>query len=147
MAYPHDKLKRNMGEIRRFLTFAIVGVIGFVVDASVLYLGIFLGLGLRWGRVFSYLAAVRNDHVGAQSDIHVQHAVASWTVVGVGALFSLSTGGSGRESGGLLRAHPHQRVGGDPSGPRGRRGLAIGLDHKLRGCPSVCVRPRNSIQT
>jgi putative flippase GtrA len=58
MAYPHDKLKRNMGEIRRFLTFAIVGVIGFVVDASVLYLGIFLGLGLRWGRVFSYLAAV-----------------------------------------------------------------------------------------
>src|SRR5260370_35900187 len=51
-------LKRNMGEIRRFLTFAIVGVIGFVVDAAVLYLGIFMGLGLRWGRVFSYLAPV-----------------------------------------------------------------------------------------
>ncbi len=50
-------LKRNMGEIRRFLTFAIVGVIGFVVDAAVLYLGIFMGLGLRWGRVFSYLPA------------------------------------------------------------------------------------------
>ena len=47
-----------MREIRRFLTFAIVGVIGFVVDASVLYLGIYMGLGLRWGRVFSYLAAV-----------------------------------------------------------------------------------------
>jgi putative flippase GtrA len=58
MAYPHDQLQRNMREIRRFLTFAVVGVIGFVVDASILYLGIFIGLGLRLGRVFSYLAAV-----------------------------------------------------------------------------------------
>ena len=33
-----------MREIRRFLTFAIVGVIGFVVDASVLYLGIYVAV-------------------------------------------------------------------------------------------------------
>jgi putative flippase GtrA len=45
-------------EVRRFLTFSIVGVIGFIVDSSVLYLGLELGLGLRWGRVLSYLVAV-----------------------------------------------------------------------------------------
>jgi putative flippase GtrA len=57
-APPMTLAERNMREFRRFFTFAIVGVIGFVVDASVLYLGIFVGLGLRLGRVFSYLAAV-----------------------------------------------------------------------------------------
>lgn len=51
-------LDRKLRELRRFLTFAAVGVIGFVVDASVLYLAIWVGIGPRVGRVFSYLAAV-----------------------------------------------------------------------------------------
>lgn len=43
---------------RQFLSFTLVGVIGFVVDASVLYLALqMLGAGLYGGRVLSYLAA------------------------------------------------------------------------------------------
>ena len=51
-------LDRKLREFRRFLTFAAVGVVGFVVDASVLYFAIWVGVGPRMGRVFSYLAAV-----------------------------------------------------------------------------------------
>jgi len=40
------------------LAFSIVGAVGFVVDSSVLYAAIALGLGLAGGRVVSYLAAV-----------------------------------------------------------------------------------------
>jgi putative flippase GtrA len=47
-----------MSEPRRLLSFAIVGVAGFVVDSGTLYLGIELGAGLRLGRVFSYLTAM-----------------------------------------------------------------------------------------
>lgn len=43
---------------RQFLSFSAVGVLGFVVDSSVLYVGLELGLGLHWGRVVSYLVAV-----------------------------------------------------------------------------------------
>ncbi|MGH8220974.1 MAG: GtrA family protein [Steroidobacteraceae bacterium] len=43
---------------RQFLAFSVVGGLGFLVDSSVLYLGLALGLGLRSGRVLSYLAAV-----------------------------------------------------------------------------------------
>lgn len=43
---------------RQFLSFAAVGVVGFVVDASALYLAIHaLGAGLYGGRLLSYLAA------------------------------------------------------------------------------------------
>jgi putative flippase GtrA len=45
-------------ETRRIVSFAAVGVAGFVVDAGTLYLGVALGAGLRLGRVFSYLAAM-----------------------------------------------------------------------------------------
>ena len=45
-------------DVRQFLSFSLVGAIGFIVDSSVLYLGLELGLGLRWGRVVSYLVAV-----------------------------------------------------------------------------------------
>lgn len=54
-------LRRERGafaSLRQFLAFALVGVLGFLVDSSVLYLGLALGLGLRAGRVLSYLAAV-----------------------------------------------------------------------------------------
>ncbi len=45
-------------DLRQFLSFSVIGVLGFLVDSSVLYLGLELGLGLRWGRVVSYFAAV-----------------------------------------------------------------------------------------
>jgi putative flippase GtrA len=45
-------------DLRRFLSFSIIGAFGFIVDSSVLYLGLELGLGLRSGRVVSYLVAV-----------------------------------------------------------------------------------------
>jgi putative flippase GtrA len=49
---------RTSGEIHRVSAFTIVGAVGFIVDVSVLYLGIAMGLGLRGGRVVSYMAAV-----------------------------------------------------------------------------------------
>jgi putative flippase GtrA len=51
-----DRLAR--AQLRQFLSFSAIGALGFVVDSSVLYLGLELGLGLRWGRVLSYLVAV-----------------------------------------------------------------------------------------
>jgi putative flippase GtrA len=43
---------------RQFLSFAAVGVVGFVVDASALYFAMHvLGAGLYGGRLLSYLAA------------------------------------------------------------------------------------------
>ena len=42
----------------QMLSFPIIGVIGFLVDAGVLYLALFCGLGLYLGRVVSYMAAV-----------------------------------------------------------------------------------------
>src|SRR6185437_12886929 len=42
---------------RQFLRFALAGVVGFVVDAAVLYALLALGLGYYLGRVFSFLAA------------------------------------------------------------------------------------------
>ncbi|MFL9870967.1 GtrA family protein [Paraburkholderia megapolitana] len=42
----------------QFIRFAIAGVIGFVVDASVLYLALACGLGLFAGRAVSFIAAV-----------------------------------------------------------------------------------------
>ncbi len=43
---------------RQFGVFAAVGVVGFVVDAGVLYVGLALGLGYFAGRAVSFLAAV-----------------------------------------------------------------------------------------
>ena len=40
-----------------FLRFGVVGAIGFVVDSAVLYVGLWLGLGLLGGRIASYLVA------------------------------------------------------------------------------------------
>jgi putative flippase GtrA len=45
---------RLSGEILRF---GVVGVVGFVVDAGVLTLGLWAGAGPWLGRVLSYLAA------------------------------------------------------------------------------------------
>ena len=45
---------RLAGELLRF---GLVGALGFLVDSSVLLVGIAVGLGPWWGRVLSYLAA------------------------------------------------------------------------------------------
>jgi putative flippase GtrA len=47
-----------MKVLRQFVSFGLVGVAGFVIDAGVLYLALGLGLGLYVGRALSYLAAV-----------------------------------------------------------------------------------------
>ncbi|HEY1724622.1 MAG TPA: GtrA family protein [Steroidobacteraceae bacterium] len=39
-------------------SFSLVGVLGFVVDAGVLYAALYVGLGLYLGRAASYMAAV-----------------------------------------------------------------------------------------
>ncbi len=46
-----------MSTQRQFLRFAIAGVVGFVVDAAVLYAALGVGLGYYLGRVLSFLAA------------------------------------------------------------------------------------------
>lgn len=43
--------------IRQLFLFGIVGVIGFAVDASVLYGALYAGLGYYSGRVVSYISA------------------------------------------------------------------------------------------
>ena len=43
--------------IRQLFFFTVVGAIGFVVDASVLYAGLAVGLGYYIGRVISYICA------------------------------------------------------------------------------------------
>lgn len=42
----------------QFVRFAIAGVVGFVVDAGVLYLALACGLGFFAGRIVSFMAAV-----------------------------------------------------------------------------------------
>lgn len=43
--------------IRQLFWFTVVGTLGFVVDSSVLYAGLAIGLGPYVGRVISYIAA------------------------------------------------------------------------------------------
>ena len=43
--------------IRQLFAFGVVGVLGFLVDAGILYLARCLGIGLIVGRVVSYLTA------------------------------------------------------------------------------------------
>jgi putative flippase GtrA len=47
-----------LGVARQMLSFGLIGVIGFLIDAGVLYFALFCGLGLYAGRAVSYLAAV-----------------------------------------------------------------------------------------
>jgi len=48
---------RRFQLLLEFLRFGVVGTIGFVVDTTVLYAGLALGLGLYGGRAVSYLVA------------------------------------------------------------------------------------------
>ncbi len=47
----------SVAVLRQFISFGIVGVAGFIVDAGVLYGALAAGLGLYAGRVVSYLTA------------------------------------------------------------------------------------------
>lgn len=47
----------NKTFIRQLFLFGIVGTIGFVVDSSVLYAGLFIGFGPYLGRIISYICA------------------------------------------------------------------------------------------
>lgn len=49
--------RAHLSLLRALLRFGVVGVVGFLVDATVLYGGLWLGLGPWLGRVLSYLAA------------------------------------------------------------------------------------------
>ena len=52
MSNPKDTIKEE------FIKFATIGLVGFVVDISVLYFGLYIiGLGYFVARIFSYLAA------------------------------------------------------------------------------------------
>jgi putative flippase GtrA len=50
-------LQISVAVLRQFISFGIVGVAGFVVDAGVLYCALAAGLGLYAGRIISYLTA------------------------------------------------------------------------------------------
>jgi putative flippase GtrA len=43
---------------RQVAQFALAGILGFVVDTSLLYLGLWIGLGYFIGRLISFLCAV-----------------------------------------------------------------------------------------
>jgi putative flippase GtrA len=47
----------------QMLRFALVGVVGFLVDAAILYVMAAVGVGIRLGRVVSYLFAVTTTWV------------------------------------------------------------------------------------
>jgi putative flippase GtrA len=47
-----------MTHYRQFIKFALVGVIGFVVDAATLYLMLQIGIGYFKGRAISFISAV-----------------------------------------------------------------------------------------
>jgi putative flippase GtrA len=44
--------------VRQMFSFGLVGVLGFLVDAGVLYVALYGGLGLYAGRAVSYMTAV-----------------------------------------------------------------------------------------
>jgi len=50
-------LQINAAVIRQFISFGVVGVVGFFVDSGVLYGALAAGAGLYGGRVVSYLSA------------------------------------------------------------------------------------------
>jgi putative flippase GtrA len=71
--------------LNQFLKFGLVGVVGFIVDSAVLYLGLYLlGLNLYSGRVLSYLVAA-----SATWALNRLYTFSSSTRTGVGRQWSL----------------------------------------------------------
>ena len=63
----------------QFVRFAIAGVIGFVVDAGVLYLTLACGLGLFAGRGVSFMAAVWVTwRINRRHTFHVRAERSAW---------------------------------------------------------------------
>jgi putative flippase GtrA len=54
----NEKRPSVLGVARQMLSFSVIGVLGFLVDASVLYVALSWGLGLYAGRAVSYMSAV-----------------------------------------------------------------------------------------
>lgn len=54
---PPPESRAHLVLLRQILAFGLVGVIGFAIDSSVLYLARWLGLGLFLGRIASYTTA------------------------------------------------------------------------------------------
>jgi len=92
------------------------------------------------------LSRPRNDHVGAQRIFTFKHARRMRGLLSEWAHLSVSQTGTAANLGLYYDAIPHQRVGGDPSGPSGAA-APIGLIHNTTWCPRVVFVPRNSIQT
>lgn len=92
---------RAAADLRQVLAFSAVGVVGFLVDAGVLYAAVAAGLGLRGGRVVSYLAAVtvtwalNRRYTFASTSAAPQGLLAQWARYAFtqlsGATFNLGT--------------------------------------------------------
>ncbi len=55
----HHGLRQNKANVRsQFLRFALAGIVGFIVDAGMLWLMLWIGLGYFAGRAASFLVAV-----------------------------------------------------------------------------------------
>lgn len=54
----NEKMSGVLGVARQMLWFSAIGVLGFLVDAGVLYAALYWGLGLYGGRAVSYMSAV-----------------------------------------------------------------------------------------
>jgi len=73
-----------------FIRFAVVGTVAFVVDAAVLYLGLWIGLGLYLGRGVSYLVAATTTWYGNRRITFANHAHGARAVVAEWAGFLLT---------------------------------------------------------
>lgn len=59
---------------RQFLRFTVAGVIGFLVDTGILYIGLAMGLGYYIGRAISFLsAAFTTWQINRRHTFMVQH--------------------------------------------------------------------------
>ncbi|MGH8260092.1 MAG: GtrA family protein, partial [Steroidobacteraceae bacterium] len=96
-ALARDAVTREIAS--QFLRFAAVGIAGFVVDVSVLYLGLALGIGPYIGRAISYLAAAsttwylnrRITFADRRSDVPGTEWVKFVLLNGVGGLINYAT--------------------------------------------------------
>ncbi len=73
-----------------FIRFAVVGTAAFVVDAAMLYLALWAGLGLYSGRVVSYLCAATFTWYGNRRITFASHAHGVPAIVAEWARFLLA---------------------------------------------------------
>ncbi len=73
-----------------FVRFAVVGTAAVVVDTAVLYLGLWMGLGLYLGRVVSYFVAATCTWYGNRRFTFTTHAHGARAIVAEWARFLLT---------------------------------------------------------